>query len=373
MRRQLLVMLTIGLVVIACDSPTSPPPPQTAPPAAPTVKALTINGRTRVAPGETEAYEAIAQMSDGTTPVYTSQVQWQTSNSSMLSIVPTSGVATARAVGDVFVYASYRGIRATSSVIVVPTGLYRLTGKVLESGLPVQGALVKITSGQGSGLSWSTGVNGDYRFYGVAGPVDIEITKPGYTTITRPIVVSRDDSVDVADFAQAGAIASFAGTYTLTITVASDCLPSPPTAQFSAPRTRTYTAAVTQTGPMLHVALTGADFLVQNGRGNAFDGRVEPGGVTFSLGTLGGYAYYYFYYSLGLPDVAERISATEYLALLGKAFTTSSSSGLTGQLNGAAMVFTQSSPGVSSLRMSCQSSKHQFSLIPQTAATRHRR
>jgi len=365
-------MLGIGLVVFACDSPSGPPPPPPPPPP-PGVKALTINGRARIAPGETEAYEAIAQMTDATTQVLTTQVQWQTSNTSLLSIVATSGAATARAVGDVFVYASYRGIRATSSVIVVPTGLYRLTGKVLESGLPVQGALVKITSGQGSGLSWSTDVNGDYRFYGVAGPVDIEITKPGYTTITRSIVVSRDDSVDVADFAQAGAIASFAGTYTLTITVASDCLPSPPTAQFSAPRTRTYAAAVTQTGPMLHVALSGADFLVQNGRGNAFDGRVEPGGVTFSLGTLGGYAYYYFYYSLGLPDVAEKISATEYLALLGKAFTTSSSSGLTGQLNGAAMVFTQPSPGVNSLRMSCQSSKHQFSLTPQTAATRHRR
>ena len=64
--------------------------------------------------------------------------------------------------------ASYRGVRGSSSVIVVPTGTYRLTGKVLESGLPVQGALVKITSGQGSGLSRSTGFAGDYQFYGVA-------------------------------------------------------------------------------------------------------------------------------------------------------------------------------------------------------------
>jgi hypothetical protein len=366
-------MLTIGLVVIACDSPTSPPPPQTAPPAAPTVKALTINGRTRVAPGETEAYEAIAQMSDGTTPVYTSQVQWQTSNSSLLSIVPTSGVATARAVGDVFVYASYRNLRATSGVIVVPTGLYRLTGKVLESGLPVQGALVKITSGQGSGLSRLTDVNGDYRFYGVAGPVDVEIAKLGYTAITRSIVVSHDDAIDFADFTQAAGVASLAGMYTLTITIAGDCRPSPPTAQIPEPKTRTYAAAVTQNGPILHVVLSGADFLIQNGRGNAFDGRVEPSGVTFSLGSLGAYAYYYFYYTVGLPDVAEKISATEYLALLGKAFTTSSPSGLTGQLNGAAMLFTQPSPGVTSVRVSCQSSRHQFSLTPQTAATRIRR
>jgi hypothetical protein len=119
----------------------------------------------------------------------------------------------------------------------------------------------------------------------------------------------------------------------------------------------------------LHVALSGADFLIQNGRGNAFDGRVEPGGVTFSLGSLGAYSYYYFYYSLGVPDVAEKVSATEYLALLGKAFTKSSSMGLTGQFAGDAMLFTQPSPGVSSVRVSCHSSQHQFSLTPQTAAT----
>ena len=65
---------------------------------------------------------------------------------------------------------------------------------------------------------------------------------------------------------------------------------------------------MTQSGPILHVALSGAeDFLIQNGRGNAFDGRVEPDGVTFSLGSLGAYAYYYFYYSLGVPDVAEKV------------------------------------------------------------------
>jgi hypothetical protein len=374
MSRRLLVMLGIGLVIIACDSPTGPPPPTPAAPPVPTVKALTINGRTRIAPGETEAFEAIAQMSDGTTPVYTSQVQWQTSNSSWLSIVPTSGVATARAVGDVFVYASYRGVRGTSSVIVVPTGTYRLTGKVLESGLPVQGALVKITSGQGSGLSRNTDVNGDYRFYGVAGPVDVEITKSGYTTITRSIVVSRDETVDVTDFTQTAGVASFAGVYTLTIAIAGDCRPAPPTAQFPEPRTRTYTAAVTQNGPVLHVALSGADFLIQNGRGNAFDGRVEPNGVTFSLGSLGASAYYYFYYALGLPDVVEKRSGTEYLAFLGKAFTTSSPSGLSGQLSGAAVLFTQPSPGgVSSVRVQCLSYQHQFSLTPQTAATRIRR
>lgn len=373
MPRRLLIALVV-VIVVACDNPNSPPPPPPPAPATPTVKALTINGRTRIAPGETESYEAIATMSDGTTQVYTTKVQWQTSNPRLLSIVTGTGVATATLAGDVFVSASYFGVRGTSNVLIVPTGTYRLTGKVLESDLPVVSAKVSITAGQGTGMSNFTDLNGDYRFYGVAGAIQIQVTKPGYATVSRSIEVGRDETLDISNFSQTAAPPSLAGNYTLTITVAADCQPSPPNAQFPGDaRTRTYAAALTQDGPHLHVVLSGAEFLIQNGRGNAFDGRVEPSGVTFSLTSLGAYSYYYFYYTLGVPDLAEKISASDYLAILGKAVTTLSPSGLTGPLSGAAMVFGQPSPGVSQVRMSCQSSRHQFSLTRQTSATRIRR
>jgi hypothetical protein len=224
MRRRLLVMLAIGLVVIACDSPSGPPPPPPPPPP-PGVKALTINGRARIAPGETEAYEAIAQMTNATTQVLTTEVQWQTSNNSLLSIVATSGAATARAVGDVVITASYRGVRGSSSVIVVPTGTYRLTGKVLESGLPVQGALVKITS-RGPGLSRSTGFAGDYS----------STAWPDLWTSRSRAWLHDDHTIDRCQPRRFGRLRRFrAGrgrrlarwSDTLTITVASDCRPSP--------------------------------------------------------------------------------------------------------------------------------------------------
>lgn len=373
MRRQFLVALGVVIVVVACDNPNSPPPPPPPPPT-PTVKALTINGRTRIAPGETESYEAIATMSDGTTQVYTTKVQWQTSSPGLLSIVTGTGVATARAAGDVFVYANYFGVRGTSNVLIVPTGTYRLTGKVLESDLPVVSAQVKITAGQGAGMSSFTDVNGDYKFYGVAGAIQIEVTKPGYATVSKSIDVSRDETLDFSGFSQTAALPSLAGNYTLTLTVASDCAVSPRNAQFPADaRTRTYGAVVTQNGPLLHVALSGADFLIQNGHGNAFDGRIDPSGVTFSVSSQGAYAYYYFYYTLGLPDLAERISATDYFTILGKASTPSTGSGMTGLLSGSAMIFAQPGPGISQIRVSCQSFRHQFSLTPLGGARRIRR
>lgn len=375
-------MLGLGLVVLACDSPTTPPPVpqpapagQPAPPAPATVKALTINGPARIAPGETGTYEAIAQMTDGTTQVITSQTQWFTSNSSFLSIDSTTGLATARKAGDVTVSANYRAsAHAARAVVVVPTGTYRLTGSVLESGLPVGGAVIKVVAGQGSGLSTTTDVWGAYKFFGVAGQVEIQATKPGYTSVSRSIDVSRDETMDIPDFTQPGAPPSLAGIYTLRITAADNCTASPPGAKLpDAARTRTYGATVTQDGPRLHVALSGADFLVQQGHGSSFDGRVEPSAVTFNLSSLGGSSYYYFYYYLGLPDLVEKISATDYFTMVGKAFTTSSAAGLIGPITGAATVFTKSPSGVNSTRMSCQSSQHQFSLTPQTAATRIRR
>lgn len=373
MRRRSLVPLAAVLVVVACNSPTGSTQQQSQPPP-PAVKAIVVHGPTRIAPGDSASFEAIAEFTDNTTQVYTTRVQWQSSNLGVLSIVSASGTATARVAGDVVVTASLGSIRGSSAVLVVPTGTYRLSGKVLESGLPVLFATVKVTAGQTLGVSTTTDFNGDYKLYGVAGPVEIQITKPGYTPVTRSIDVSRDDTLDITDFTQTGGLPSLAGAYTLTITIAGNCQPSPPSAQFPANlRTRTYTAAMTQDGPRLHVTLSGADFLIQNGRGNSFDGRVEPDGVTFSLTGLGASAYYYFYYSVGVPDLAERISPTDYLAILGKAFTKSSPSGLTGPFVGSAMVFGLQSSPINQVRVSCYSSSHQFSLTPQTGAARVRR
>jgi hypothetical protein len=371
MRRRLLLAFTIAAIVLACGKgppggPSGPPPPA--------LKVLTISGPARIAPAGTQQLEAVAQMADGTTQSYTSKVQWLGTNPFVLSLT-SGGLLTARAVGEASVFANFGTIRATMNVTVIPTGTYRLAGMVRELGLPLIGATVKVTSGVGASLSTSTDNTGQYRLYGVAGAVEIQVTKAGYTPVTKSINVGADDLLDFPDLVQAASAPQLAGTYTLTLSAADGCRISPRNAPVPAEaKTRTYTAVVTQDGPRLLVTLSGANFLVQNGKGNAFEGRVEPDGVSFNLRTLGGYAYYYYYsYYTGIPDLAEKLSTGDYVAFLGKVSAKSSAAGVTGQLQGTEMLFAVGPTGTTSIRMTCDSNHHQFSLTPQTAATRHRR
>ena len=371
MRRRFLVAVAVATIVLACGK--GPPGGPSGPPL-PTLKALTISGPARIAPGATAQFEANGQLSDGTTQSYTSKVQWFGTNSFVLSLT-SGGLLTARAAGEATIFANFGTIRATMNVMVIPAGTYRLTGIVREAGLPLIAATVTVTSGIGTGLSTSTDTLGQYRLYGVAGPVEVQVTKTGYTPVTKSTSVGADDLLDFPDLAQVAGLSSYAGTYTLTLTMADGCRLFPLSAQFPGEaRTRTYTAVITQEGPRLLAKLSGANFLVRNGKGNAFEGRVEPGSVSFNLRSDGGYSYhYYYYYVVGFPDLAEQLSTTDYLAFLGKASATPSSTGIVGQLDGTAMLFAQSSSGSTSIRMTCNSNRHGFSLVPQTAVTRHRR
>lgn len=84
------------------------------------------------------------------------------------------------------------------STIVIPLGTYRLTGTVTESGLPVSKATVAVTSGIGTGLSVVTDLNGQYRIYGVAGAIDVTVSKDGYAPLVQPLVIATTSVVDVA-------------------------------------------------------------------------------------------------------------------------------------------------------------------------------
>jgi hypothetical protein len=378
MRRNLLVMLGLGLVVLACDSPATPPPvTQPAPPAPPapaTVKALTINGPARVAPAEKPAYEAIATFTDGTTQIYTSKVQWRSPCPYILPIA-SGGQATAAGIGECVITAGLGSVQSSLNVMVVPAGTFRLAGRVLEAGLPMIGATVKATTGQGVRLQQTTDSTGQYRFYGVAGSVDVQVSKAGYTTVTKSVVVGADELLDFPDLSQTGAVATISGAYTLTLTMAPQCVATLSRFQAmpSEGGTRTYSAVVAQDGPRLTVSLSGGRFQSAGGRGRQFEGHIEPGGISFKLGSLGGYSYYYgYYYHAGIPDVAEQLSNGDYLSYLGTANTPASPAGMSGTLHGIAMVFTANADGTPGRSSMCWGD-HQFSLTPQTAATRIRR
>src|SRR5215831_14349793 len=161
------------------------------------VASVSIAGPSTIAPGATAAFSATAHLSDGSTQDFTAMATWRTDNSRILTISST-GQATAGISGDAQVTAVVPPKTATVSVTVIPPGTFRLTGTVTESKLPVSNATVAVTSGIGTGLSTTTNGDGQYRIYGVAGNIEITVSKDGYTPTVQTVVVTTSSVVDVS-------------------------------------------------------------------------------------------------------------------------------------------------------------------------------
>jgi hypothetical protein len=242
-----------------------------------------------------------------------------------------------------------------------------LTGKVTESALPVVGASVAVTSGTGAGLRTSTDGDGQYRLYGVAGIVQIHVSKVGYDDLVRSVTVTTNDVLDFPDARQSAGVASLAGAYTLSLTADTGCStsafagtpPLPPELR----QTRTYDASLTQNGPSLTMTLGGADLSLG---ARVFTGRVEPADVVFQIGA----SYYYSYYRN--TELWERTSATTSLAIGGFVVATASPAGISGSLYGAFDAFTLSGT-VYRLTGECRASNHLFVLTPQSTSLMRRR
>jgi hypothetical protein len=248
--------------------------------------------------------------------------------------------------------------------MVIPAGTYRLTGLVRESGLPVAGATVAVTAGQGTGLSAVTNQSGQYRLYGVVGSVDVQVSKAGYASVTKTLAVSSNSLLDFPDLTQTGPIVSLSGTYTLSLTASTACGPGTYALSDQAKR-RSYTAVITQNGPALQVTLSGADLLMLNGHGNSFSGRVQPDGVKFEV------AGDYYYYSEF--DVLEKLQPDQVLTFIGEVSATTSPVGISGPLNGEIIVYKFSAPRQFTYLGGCYATDHQFVFTPQTGVARHRR
>ena len=326
---------------------------------------LSVNGPSTLAPGATGAFTATGRMSDGSTQDYTTKTTWQSSDTSVLTISNT-GVATGLAGGEAYVNASAGSTRVfyvSSNVLVLPTGTFRLTGTVSESGLPVVAATVAVTAGQGNGLSVLTSQSGQYRLYGVAGNVDVQVSKPGYTSVTKNINVASNSLLDFKDLVQSGPLATVSGTYTLTLTASASCTGFNALPELA--KRRSYTAVITQSGPVLQVTLSGADFQLLAGQGNGFAGRVQPDGVRFEI-----FGDYYYYSEF---DVLEKVQADQVLSFWGEVTATASPAGISGTLDGAITVYKFTPPSAFLYQSGCYASTHQFVLIPQTALARHRK
>jgi len=127
-----------------------------------------------------------------------------------------------------------------------------------------------------------------------------------------------------------------------------------------------------QEGPRLIVSLSGGTFNQISGQGNVFEGRVEPRGLTFKLGSLGGVWLSYYDYHIGIPNLAELLSTHDYFTYIGTALTTATPAGISGPLDAQALLFTPAPDGLPITKAICWSDNHQFTLTPRGASrSRH--
>jgi hypothetical protein len=346
------IAVLMAALAAACDkSPTAPNRP-TGGGSAPV--RLEITGPRTVPPGGTAQFSAMVQMSDGTTRDVTAEAQWR-SNTVDLTL-STPGLVTAQRRGDGMLSASFNGLSSTREVILVPDGTYRLMGYVTNTVAPagpVPLASVEVIAGIGQGLRSGTTDDGNYRLYGVAGNIELRVTKAGYQPQTKRLFVA-DHEIGNIILALTVELSDVSGSYTLTIAAADTCSTVLPAEAMS----RQYSATLTQVGPDLTVTAGGATF----GTINSFvanvirNGRVGPEGVRLSLGTLGCNGYYY---GCG-PSLLEQIAASRFFLPSGSATLNISPTLLAGSLDGVIEV--HEGPGTPNLQRvaSCRSTRHQI-------------
>lgn len=217
-----------------------------------------------------------------------------------------------------------------------------------DDGVPVPDARVTVTEGSTVGLSTMTESYGGYRLYGVSGPTDIAVTKPGYDRQTQELTVTRNNQTLTFRLKLSAPREDVGGTYTLTVIAAPECASKLP----AEARERKYEVVLTQAGPSLTATLEGATFYTSgNERYNRFRGTVEPDRLTFWL-SGGGYFY--------IPDVLEQLTASTYFSPWGSVALIGSGARRSGTLDGEIVIY--GGPQASAWIASCASRGHRFEL-----------
>jgi hypothetical protein len=326
---------------------------------------VAVAGPANVTPGSTIAYTAIGHTAAGANTDITSRVFWTTGSSGVLTVNGV-GQATGKTPGETQIVAALTStLSGRMTVLVLPAGTFRLTGTIVDGGVPVPGATVSVVSGTGSGSSAMTISDGTYRLYGVAGDVQLQISAPGYTASTQPLSVTANG---VADFTltPASGIPTLTNTYAMTISADSAC---PTSGAFTLPgdvRERHYTATISQTGPRFQITLGGAVFAMSSGRGNNFSGTILGGQIQFQMND----GYYYGPY----PDILESLGGSRYLSIWGSGTLSLAGQDLTGVINGGYGVFNSTNIWGGGEIGACYSrTGHPITLTRQTSTSRIRR
>ena len=346
--------LALGLaaIVSACEkSPAAPTPPRTT---TPTPTRLEITGPRSIVPGVPTQFTATVQMSDGSSRDVTTSASWR--SPWVAFVVSAPGLLTAQQNGTIDLSAAYAGLTSTREVIAVPEGTFRLTGTVTDVTAPagpVPSANVRVTDGTGRGLSVSTGPDGRYFLYGVAGDIELRVTKwPAYRESVQRVVVTAHQTLDF-ELPIDRPLPDVSGSWVLTITAADTCSTVLPEEAMS----RKYSAMIRQVGPAVRIELGGARFARVHGwTADGVDhATVWPDNLQFGLSSGGCDP---FYYGCGL-DVMEELAPSRFHLPTGFVVVSISSTVLSGKLDGEIGIYTLSAPDTFSREASCRSSRHQ--------------
>ncbi len=358
--------LALGLaaIVTACEkSPASPTPPPGGSSGTPTPIRLEITGPRSIVPGVPTQFTATVQMSDGSSQDVTTSASWRSPWD--VFVVSAPGLLTARHNGTVALSAAYAGLTSTREVIAVPEGTFRLTGTVTDVTAPagpVSYALVEVKDGTGRGLDTHTAKNGFFVLHGVAGDIELRVTKQGYRTLDQRVVVTDHQTLNL-DLPLAAQLPDVTGAWVLTISAADTCSTALPEEAMS----RKYSAIIRQVGTDIRIDLSGARFATLDGwTANVIDdatsgAEVAPDSVQFYLGELGCVGYLYF--CSGYSVMEELVPSRFYLPS-GRVTLAISPTVLSGELDGEIGIYTRSAQDYPAYvdrfprEASCRSSRH---------------
>jgi hypothetical protein len=326
-----LACLALILSQASCDKhPTAPSTKVTVTARPPSISGLQIVGPDRLPPGSSDRMTALALKTNGSQEDVTAQVSWSSDNPGVLAI-DGSGRVTAHDPGAATVQAVMREHTTTQPVIVVPKDTFVLSGVVLHTVVPLEGAKVEIVSAAvGGGLTATTDSNGVFTLFGLAGHVKLRVGKDEYKPKFPTIDMSADQSIDV-DLTPSSDLPDLrAGKYAVTLSIGT-CAES--VAFPSELRVRTYRATVTQTSDVLDVRLEGASFVTRRGLGDHFQVGLVPDGFYFSINRVDFYRGYYNQQATQF-DVFEQVSANQQLGIFGQGTGTGTEDRITARLDG---------------------------------------
>jgi hypothetical protein len=350
----LAIIILAALPLASCGSKeeTSPQPPTSPTPVAPApvLVRLELLAPDTIAPGESVRLTVNATASDGSVENVTAQAQWTSSNAGVLEISST-GIATAKARGEAFISARYQQRAASTRVLMLPAGTYRLGGRVTDMGFGIAGATVTVIGGVGEGQTAITTGDGSYVLFGASGHERLQAKGSGYLNRIEEIDVTAHRVFDFEMVAERER-PDLRGSYTLVVG-GGTC----PGAFPSAASTRSYGATVTQNGGRITVALTDASFIVTRGRGDRFDGFIDANDrVTFTIGNGG----YYFY---GESDIVERFTDTTVLLVDGIVTAHFSPIGIAGTLTGSIRLAEGTAAPFTRIQSTCAAANHRFEMV----------